>query len=173
MGLSNVQGPGNRAEKKQGICHSASWMQRGLQKKKRKKTVNIRDMSDWYRRGFHFGSWRLQESYQAWSDLSADRENTARGRCLPVYKLQTVQTCHCQETALLTRLQPLHFFSSSFFNLLKELPQIFVLLVNIHIRWIKSLKKTLEFWATPHRISRHLSKYKERQKEAAPKKMMH
>lgn len=131
---------------------------------RRKKKSSNRDMSEWYRRGFHFGSWRLWESYQAWSDLSANRENTGRGRCLPVYKLQMVQTHHCQGTALLTGLLPRLLKPVFLFNLLKELPQIFVLVVNTHIRWIKSLKqeKPLTFWEMPRRCSadfcRHLSK---------------
>lgn len=39
------------------------------------------------------------------------------------------------------------FWSFIFFNFLKELPQIFLLVVNIHISWIKSLK-----WEKPFKF---------------------
>lgn len=96
-------------------------------------------------------------SYQASSDLSANRGNTGRqgeeGVCLYInYKW-------CRRITV--REQPCspgccpgcwRLFFIFFFNLLKKLPRIFVLVVNIHISWIKSLKweKPFKFRGLPH-----------------------
>lgn len=166
MGLANVQGPRNEIEKKQAICRSASWIQRSLQKKKAvtETWVNDTDEDSTLEAGGFGSPIRLDLICQP-----TGKTQGGEGVCLYInYKWCrhiTVREQPCSPGCCPGCWSRFFFvFFRVFLNLLKELPQIFVLVVNIHVRWIKSLKqeKPLTFWEMPHRCSadfcRHLSK---------------
>lgn len=164
--LSNVQGPGNGTEEKQAKCHLASWIQREREKKNKavKETwVNDTDEDSTLEADSFRNPIRLDLICQP-----IGKTQLGEGVCLYInYK-------RCRQIAV--RKPPCSPGCSPgceaifyFFLIFWRNSLIYLFwLVNIHISWIKSFKKTLKFAAMAHRCSNDFCW----QKEAASDKVV-